>query len=474
MSKVTKQSEDFAKWYLDVNKYAELMDYSKVKGCMIIRPYGYAIWENIQSELNKRIKKAGVSNVYFPMFIPESFINKEKDHIEGFAPECAIVTQGGGKELEEPLYVRPTSETIIHDTFSNWIQSYRDLPLKINQWANVVRWEMRTRPWLRTLEFLWQEGHTAHATKEDADKEMYRALKMYEDFDKEVLSIPVLTGKKTKKETFAGALYTVSTEALARDGKAIQAGTSHNLGQGFSKSFDITFSDENEKTEYAWLTSWGVSTRIVGTIIVVHGDDLGLRLPPQIAPIQVVGIPIWKSDEEKVKILEEFSKIQNQLPEDIRFHVDDRDKSPGYKFNEYEVKGVPLRVEFGPRDLQSGSVVVARRDTNEKSTVKLEELIEYIPKMLKEISVNMYEEALDFQHKNTHDIETYDEMKKALEEKGGLIRAPWCGETACEESVQEETKATIRVIDGLKEITDEKCLKCSSDAKSWVYFAKAY
>src|SRR3989339_447915 len=324
-NKITTQSQDFSQWYLDVIKEADLAEYSKVKGCMIIKPYGYRIWELIQREMDDRIKAAGVQNCYFPLFIPESFINREKEHVKGFAPECAIVTHGGGKKLAENLYVRPTSETIMYDTFSEWVQSYRDLPLLINQWANIVRWEMRTRPFLRTTEFLWQEGHTAHATLEEADIEAARALKMYNDFDKNFLALPVLTGKKSRKETFAGALYTLATEALAKDGKAIQAGTSHNLGQGFAKSFNIQYQDEKGELQYVWQTSWGVSTRLIGTIIVVHGDDHGLVLPPKVAPYQIVIIPIYKTDQEKDKVLEFVENMKDSFDKNLRVHVDNRE-----------------------------------------------------------------------------------------------------------------------------------------------------
>lgn len=472
MSKLTKQSENFSKWYLDTVKEAELADYSKVKGCMVIKPYGYAIWENIQNELDRRIKQANVQNVYFPLFIPESFLNKEKEHVKGFAPECAVVTHGGGKKLSENLLIRPTSETIMYDTFSDWIRSYRDLPLKINQWANIVRWEMRTRPFLRTTEFLWQEGHTAHATKEDADKEAYRALKMYEDFDKEFLSLPIKSGKKSEKEKFAGALYTLSTEALAKDGKAIQAGTSHNLGQGFAKAFDITFQDENGKMKYVWQTSWGVSTRMVGTLIVVHGDDNGLILPPKVAPIQAVIVPIYKSDEEKKKITAYIEEIKNSLP-DIRLKIDDREEiSPGFKFNHWEAKGVPIRLEVGPKDLEKKQVVAARRDTLEKEHIKFGELKIKIPKLLDNIQKNIYQKALKFQEENTHSVSSYKEFREIINDKGGFISTAWCGNEVCEGKIQNETKATIRVIEEGKK-PQGKCL-CGKESKMQVLFAKAY
>ncbi|MBU1018757.1 MAG: proline--tRNA ligase [Patescibacteria group bacterium] len=472
MSRITPQSEDFSQWYLDIVKEAELADYSKVKGCMVIKPYGYAIWENMQKDLDRRIKEAGVKNVYFPLFIPESLLQREKDHVEGFAPECAVVTHGGGKELAEKLIVRPTSETIMYDTFSDWIQSYRDLPLLINQWANVVRWEMRTRPFLRTTEFLWQEGHTVHKDKAGADEEAHRALNMYIDFDRESLALPVLTGKKSDKEKFAGALYTLSTEALAKDGRAIQAGTSHNLGTTFAKSFNIQYQSEEGKLEDVWQTSWGVSTRLVGTLIVCHGDDKGLKMPPKIAPIQVVIVPIFRNDEDKTAILDAAKQVVSDL-KNFRVEIDNRDgQTPGYKFAQWEVKGVPIRLEIGPRDLENNSCIVARRDTSEKETYELSELFTVIPKLLDEIQDNLYEEALNFQKENTRKVDSYDEFKTVLEEKGGFILAGWCGSEDCEQKIQDETKATIRVIDEEEHIG--KCILCGAEAKQRVYFAKAY
>lgn len=472
MSRLTPQSEDFSQWYLDVVKEADLADYSKIKGCMVIKPYGYAIWELLQKDLDRRIKEAGVKNVYFPLFIPESFLQKEKEHVEGFAPECAVVTHGGGKELNEKLVVRPTSETIMYDTFSDWIQSHRDLPLLINQWANVVRWEMRTRPFLRTTEFLWQEGHTAHKDKAGADEEAHRALKMYKDFDRETLALPVLTGMKSDKEKFAGALYTLCTEALAKDGKAIQAGTSHNLGTTFSKSFNIQYQDENGKLQDAWQTSWGVSTRLVGTLIVCHGDDKGLKLPPAVAPIQAVIVPIFKSDEEKAKVLEAAEQVVTDL-KSFRVELDDREgQTPGYKFAEWEVKGVPLRIEIGPRDLEKKSCVVARRDTSEKTEYELSELFTVVPKLLDEIQENLLQQALDFREENTREASSYDEFKKLIDKEGGFVLAGWCGDENCETKIQDETKATIRVIDETEH--KGKCVLCGKDASQRVYFAKAY
>jgi len=476
MAKIASQSQDFPKWYLDVVQMADLAENSVVKGCMVIKPYGYAIWENIQRELDKRIKAAGVQNAYFPLFIPESFLTREKDHVEGFAPECATVTHGGGKKLAEPLVVRPTSETIIYDTYSKWVQSYRDLPLLINQWANVVRWEMRTRPFLRTTEFLWQEGHTVHATKEDAAKEVDRALTMYSDFDREFLALPVLTGKKSAKETFAGADYTLSTEALARDGKAIQAGTSHLLGQTFAKAFDIKFQDKDGKMKYAWQTSWGVSTRMVGTIIVCHGDEKGLRLPPNVAPYQVVIVPIWKSDEDKAAILEKLNGVVDALnKKDVRVKLDDRENlSPGWKFNEWEVKGVPIRIEMGPRDLANGEVVVARRDTNEKAPVALDTLADGIPSLLNDIQENMLAEAEKYLSDHIFEAADVDQMVKLLDEHGGFVKAPWGGDANDERKLQEQTKATIRVISEEKLETKRPCVFTGKETDTIVYFARAY
>jgi prolyl-tRNA synthetase len=476
MSKLTPQSQDFPKWYLEVVKMADLAENSPVKGCMVIKPYGYAIWENIQADLDRRIKAAGVKNAYFPMFIPQSFLTKEANHVEGFAPECAVVTHGGGKELAEPLVVRPTSETIMYDSYSRWVQSYRDLPLKINQWANVVRWEMRTRPFLRTTEFLWQEGHTAHATKEEAEAEVMRALNMYVEMDRELLALPVLTGKKSKKETFAGAEYTRTTEALARDGKAIQAGTSHLLGQTFAKAFDIKFQDENSEMKYVWQTSWGVSTRMVGTIIVCHGDDKGLRLPPNVAPIQAVLIPFSKTEDEKIRMVQELGEIVETLESHgVRAHLDDRDNvSPGYKFNEWEIKGVPLRIELGPRDLAKVEVVVARRDTSEKQSLPIAHLGESIPALLEEIQENMLAQAEKHVADHTFEASSIEEMTKILDEHGGFVKAAWAGNIEDERRIQDKTKATIRVIAEEPLAEKRPCILTGTETDQLVYFARAY
>lgn len=475
MNKITPQSKDFAQWYLDVIAAADLADYSKVKGCMIIKPYGYAIWELIQKELDRLIKEADVKNCYFPIFIPESLLNREKEHLKGFAPECAVVTYGGGKELAEPLIVRPTSETIMYDAFKDWIHSYRDLPLKINQWANVVRWEMRTRPFLRTTEFLWQEGHTVHATYEDAAMEVERALRMYENFDREFLALPVMTGKKSPKETFAGALYTMTTEALAKDGKVIQAGTSHHLGQTFSKSFEIEFQDEKGEKQNPWQTSWGLSTRIIGTIIVCHGDEKGLVLPPKVAPHQVVLVPIWKTDEEKNSVFEELNNLKAMLKElGIRVLLDDRDNvTPGFKFNEWEVKGVPLRIEMGPRDLAKGEVTIARREGN-KFTLPLSDLEHEIPFLLEKIQENLLQQAKRYLEDHIFEADSIEEMVKILDESGGYVKAAWAGSEEDEKKIQEQTKATIRLMSEDKLSKKKNCIFTGKKTDQLVYFARAY
>lgn len=476
MAQIASQSQDFPAWYQDVVDKADLAQHSQVKGCMVIKPYGYAIWEFIQAELDRRIKEAGVKNAYFPLFIPQSLLTREKNHVEGFAPECAVVTHGGGSELAEPLVVRPTSETIMYDTFSGWVQSYRDLPLLINQWANVVRWEMRTRPFLRTTEFLWQEGHTVHATKAEAEAEVARALKMYEDFDREFLALPVLTGTKSPKETFAGADYTRTTEALAKDGKVIQAGTSHMLGQTFAKAFDIKFQDEKGEMQYGWQTSWGLSTRIIGTIIVCHGDEKGLVLPPRVAPYQVVLIPIGKTDEEKARVLDVLQGVAGELKAaGVRVHLDARDTvSPGFKFNEWELKGVPMRIEVGPRDLEKEACVVARRDTSEKTSLPLAGLVSAVTEMLTSIQADMLKRAQDHLASNIREAGSIEEMVKILDEQGGLVKAAWAGSEEDEKKIQEKTKATIRVVSEEKWTTERACIFTGKKTDTMVYFARAY
>ena len=473
MPRLADQHTDFPQWYLDVIDQADLAEHADVRGCIIFKPYGYAIWEHMQRDMDRRIKDLGVDNVYFPMFIPESVLKKEEDHIEGFAPECAVVTHGGGKELTEKLYIRPTSETIIYSTFAKWIQSHRDLPLKINQWANVVRWEMRTRPFLRTLEFLWQEGHTAHATEEEADVMAEAALAMYEEFDRETLALPVLTGRKPEHEKFAGAKYTLTTEALAKDGKAIQAGTSHNLGQGFSDAYDVSYQTDDGSAGKPWMTSWGVSTRLSGTLIVVHGDEKGLRLPPRLAPIQVVIVPIYKSDEERERVLEACGTIEKSLG-GIRVHIDDRpEKSPGFKFNEWEVKGVPVRVEIGPKDLDKDELVIARRDTGEKDGVPFNSCNETtMHSLLDQIQQTLFTQAEAFMKENTRSVDSYEEFQSVLEKDGGFVWAPWDGTLASAEEIQKKTKASIRLLG--EQAPSGKDLVSGEEAKYMALFAKAY
>ena len=476
MARIADQKTDFPQWYLDVIAQADLAEHAEVRGCIIFKPYGYALWEAIQQDLNQRIKDLGVSNVYFPMLIPESILQKEKDHIDGFAPECAVVTHGGGKELTEKLYIRPTSETIIYSTFAKWVQSYRDLPMKINQWANVVRWEMRTRPFLRTLEFLWQEGHTMHATKEDADQMVMAALQMYADFDRDMLAIPVLRGKKPEHEKFAGALYTMTTEALARDGKAIQAGTSHNLGQGFSEAYDVKYLSKEGKQERPWMTSWGLSTRIIGTVIVVHGDEKGLRLPPAIAPIQVVIVPIYKTDDEKETVLKAAHEIERSLDE-VRVKLDLRDeKSPGFKFAEWEVKGVPIRIELGPKDIAQNQVTLVRRDTSEKSAVPLAQVNGMsVRVLLQKIQENMLAQAEEFLKTHTHVAATKDDLSKVIEsDEGGMVWAAWDGTTETAMKIQDELKASIRLLGDDAEAKGKTDPVSGAPATKWALYAKAY
>jgi prolyl-tRNA synthetase len=465
-----------ARWYTDTILQSELADYSPVKGCMVIRPYGYALWEQIQKALDQMIKDTGHSNAYFPMFIPESFMTKEKEHVEGFAPECAVVTHGGGKKLEEPLIVRPTSETIINYMFAKWVQSWRDLPLLINQWANVVRWEMRTRLFLRTTEFLWQEGHTAHATEQEAEEEAQRMLGVYKDFAENWMALPVLTGEKTENERFAGAVRTYCIEALMRDAKALQAGTSHFLGQNFAKAFEIKFQSAEGGLEFAWQTSWGVSTRLVGAIILGHGDEKGLILPPKLAPIQVVIVPIYKTDEDKATVFERCQQIHDLLKPSVRVHFDKREQhTPGWKFNHWEQKGVPIRLNVGPKDVAGNVVEVARRDTGEKIRgVAMSGLENEVAGLLTAVQKNIFERAVAFRKENTRQLTEYGEFKSTMEEKYGFVEANWCGASSCEASIKEETKATIRVIPFDWQPQDGKCIRCGGASTKRVVFAKAY
>ena len=445
--KLPKRSENYSDWYNQLIQRAELADYAPVRGCMVVRPYGWALWENIQGSLDGRFKATGHVNAAFPLFIPMSFLEKEKEHVEGFSPELAVVTHGGGSKLEEPLVVRPTSETIIGYMYAKWIKSYRDLPVLINQWANVVRWEMRTRLFLRTLEFYWQEGHTAHATYEEAEEETLRILEVYTRFAVDDAAIPVIPGRKSEKEKFAGALRSYTIEAMMGDTKALQSGTSHNLGQNFAKAFDIKYLDTNNELQFCWTTSWGVSTRLVGAIIMAHGDDQGLILPPHLAPIQVVIVPIYRNDEQKSLVMPVIQKVEEALSQ-FRIKVDDREEvTPGFKFNDWEMRGVPLRLEIGPKDVEKGSVMAARRDMPGKagkSFLSMENIAEEVGELLEVIQAALLERATKFRDENIHDPKDYEEFKDTVQ--GGWAFSWWCGDRACEEKVQEETKATIRCV----------------------------
>tara|TARA_R110002051_G_scaffold255120_2_gene314250 strand:+ start:90939 stop:92414 length:1476 start_codon:yes stop_codon:yes gene_type:complete len=491
MSKnLTKRSEDYSKWYNELVVKADLAENSGVRGCMVIKPYGYGIWEKMQAGLDKMFKETGHENAYFPLFIPKSYLSKEASHVEGFAKECAVVTHyrlknaedGSGiivdpdAKLEEELIVRPTSETIIWDTYRKWIQSYRDLPLLINQWANVVRWEMRTRLFLRTAEFLWQEGHTAHATEQEAIAEAEQMMNVYADFVENHMAVPVIKGTKTESERFAGAIETYCIEALMQDGKALQAGTSHFLGQNFAKAFDVKFANKEGGKEYVWATSWGVSTRLMGALVMTHSDDNGLVIPPKLAPIQVVIVPIYKGLDQLDEISEAVMPLVKELrSKDISVKFDNRDThKPGFKFNEYELRGVPVRLAIGPRDLKNGTFEVARRDTLEKEVVNSEDIVAKIEFLMEDIQRNMYQKALDYRASHITEVDTYDEFKKVLEEKGGFISAHWDGSKETEERVKEETKATIRCIpiDAKEEMGT--CIVTGKPSNKRVYFAKAY
>jgi len=471
---VTKRSIDYARWYTDVVQKAELADYGPVKGTMVIRPYAYAIWENIRDIADKLFKATGHVNAYFPLFIPESFMKKEAEHVAGFAPECAVVTHGGGKELEEPLYVRPTSETIIWAMYKKWIKSYRDLPLLINQWANVVRWEMRTRLFLRTTEFLWQEGHTAHATAKEAEEEALLILDIYRQLAQDYLAMPVLTGQKSESQKFAGAVRTYAIEAMMGDKKALQAGTSHFLGQNFAKAFDVTFLNRENQLEYVWATSWGVSTRLIGGVIMAHGDDHGLILPPRIAPYQVVIVPIWKNDDDKQRIKELAEQLLKGLrDQQIRYFYDDSEQNtPGWKFNQWEMKGVPLRIEIGPREAAQHQIVIARRDSRAKQTMAIDHAIKAFPTLLDNFQRDLFQRALQFREENTVNVDNYNQFKVAMEE-GRFARVFWAGSTADEERIQEETKATIRVIP-FEQRESGTCFYTGKPTDQQVIFAKSY
>src|SRR5690242_10586912 len=471
---ITPQSQNFSEWYLDVVRRAELADYTEVKGCMAIRPYGYAIWELIQQAFDKEFKRTGHVNAYFPLFIPESFLRKEAEHVEGFAPQVAYVTHGGGEELTERLVIRPTSEAIIGYMYSQWIQSWRDLPVLINQWANVVRWEKVTRPFLRTTEFLWQEGHTAHETAEEAEAETLMILDLYASVAEEVLAMPVMKGIKSDSEKFAGALRTYSIEALMGDGRALQAGTSHNLGQNFAKAFDITFQARDKSVQHVWGTSWGVTTRLIGGLIMTHGDDSGLVLPPAIAPYQIVIVPIGRENWRET-VLPRAKEIQRELmAAGLRVTLDERDERPGWKFSEWELRGVPLRLEIGPKDIEKSAVMIARRDTREKQSLAMEGLAVRIAQLLDEVQSNLLERARRFRDEHTQRVDSYDAFKAAMDGRPGFLIAPWCGSAACEAQIKADTQATLRnmPIDGAKPAGG--CIRCDSPAQAEAWFAKAY
>ena len=469
---ITSMEEDFAQWYTDVVKKAELIDYTSVKGCMVFRPAGYAIWELIQKQLDERFKATGVENVYLPMFIPESLLNKEKDHVEGFAPEVAWVTHGGLQPLQEKLCVRPTSETLFCDYYKNVIQSYRDLPQVCNQWCSVVRWEKETRPFLRSREFLWQEGHTAHATAEEAEERTLQMLNVYADFCEEVLAIPVVKGRKTDKEKFAGAVATYTIEALMHDGKALQSGTSHNFGDGFAKAFGVQFADKDNTLKYVHQTSWGMTTRLIGAVIMVHGDNSGLVLPPKIAPTQVMVIPIM---QKKEGVLEKAAELKDRLAaKGFRVKVDDTDKSPGWKFPEQEMRGIPVRVEIGPKDIEANKCVICRRDTREKLECSLDELEAKIGEVLEKMQVEMLENARARRDAQTYVATNMEEFRAIFAEKSGFVKAMWCGEQACEDKIKEELSVTSRCMPFEQEELSDVCVCCGKPAKKMVYWGRAY
>jgi len=474
--RITPRSESYSDWYVDIVLKAQLADYSPVKGTMVIRPRGYALWERMQAALDRMFKETGHVNAYFPLLIPESFIKKEAEHVEGFAPELAVVTHGGGEELEEPLVIRPTSETIIWSMYKKWIQSYRDLPLLINQWANVLRWEKRTRLFLRTTEFLWQEGHTAHATAEEAREEALKILEVYRVFAEEYMALPVLTGVKSESEKFAGAVETYAIEAMMQDRKALQAGTSHFLGQNFAKAFDVTFQTAEGNLDHVWASSWGVSTRLVGALIMAHSDDKGLVVPPRLAPTEAVIVPIFKTSN-KDAVLTYARSLHKSLAAEFRMHIDEDDaNSPGWKFSQWEMLGVPVRIECGPRDMENNKVVLVRRDTGEKIPTDFDQVADTLRRLMTEIQDNLYQRALTFRNEHTRSIDTFDEFVKFFEDDGGFAISPWCGSAECETKIKEETKATIRVLPAKneKEAAGKKCIGCGKDATNVGVFAKSY
>jgi prolyl-tRNA synthetase len=474
VTEITPRSQDFSQWYLDVVRRAELADYTKVKGCMAIRPYGYAIWELIQQALDQRIKATGHVNAYFPLFIPESLLRREAEHVEGFAPQVAYVTHGGGEELEERLVVRPTSEAIIGTMYAKWIQSWRDLPVLINQWANIVRWEKVTRPFLRTTEFLWQEGHTAHETESEAEAETRKILELYKEMVETELAMPVITGRKSESEKFAGALRTYSIEALMGDGRALQAGTSHNLGQNFARAFDITFQARDKSVQHVWGTSWGVTTRLIGAVIMVHGDDSGLVLPPRVAPYQVVIVPIGRDDWRET-VLPRAKEIEGTLRSvGVRVTLDERDERPGWKFSEWEMRGVPLRIEIGPKDIEKSQVIAVRRDTRDKIAVPMAMLVERVGELLINIQRNLFDRALAFREEHTQRVDSYEAFKQVMEGRPGFVIAPWCGAADCEAQIKADTQATIRnmPLDGAP--LQAQCIRCHAPAEQEAWFAKSY
>ncbi|MDR1989903.1 MAG: proline--tRNA ligase [Acidobacteriaceae bacterium] len=474
VTEITPRSQDFSRWYLDVVRRAELADYSPVKGCMVIRPYGYAIWEMVQQALDKEIKRTGHVNAYFPLFIPNSLLTKEAEHVEGFSPQVAYVTHGGGEELEEKLVVRPTSEAIIGTMYASWVQSWRDLPILINQWANVVRWEKKTYPFLRTTEFLWQEGHTAHETAEEAEAETQLALDMYATLCEQILAVPVMKGQKTESEKFAGALRTYSIEALMGDGRALQAGTSHNLGQNFAKAFDITFQARDKSVQHVWGTSWGVTTRLIGAVIMVHGDDSGLVLPPAIAPYQVVIVPIGRENWRET-VLPKAKALRDELVEaGIRVHIEERDERPGWKFAEWEMRGVPLRLEIGPKDIEKSQVMLARRDTREKLPTPMDGLAANVRQLLDAIQKNLLERALAFRAEHTQRAGDYEAFTAAMDGRPGFVISPWCGDADCEAQIKTETQATIRNIPFGGATPQGTCVRCEKPAVAEAWFAKSY
>lgn len=468
---ITSMNEDFAQWYTDIIRKAELVDYASVRGCMIVRPYGYAIWENIQKDLDRRFKETGHENVYMPMFIPESLLQKEKDHVEGFAPEVAWVTHGGSEKLTERMCVRPTSETLFCDHYKDIVHSWRDLPKLYNQWCSVVRWEKTTRPFLRTTEFLWQEGHTVHATAEEAQEETIRMLNVYAAFCEETLAIPVVKGQKTEKEKFAGAHATYTIESMMHDGKALQSGTSHNFGDGFAKAFGIQYTDRDNVLKHAHQTSWGMSTRLIGALIMVHGDDNGLNLPPKVAPVQLVIVPVQQHVEG---VLDKAHELKEKLSKVCRVKVDDSDKSPGWKFSDHEMRGVPIRLEVGPKDIQKNQVVLVKRINREKLFVSMDELETVVPKLLEDIQAELLEKARVLREERTFSADSFEAFEKQLGEKQGFIKAMWCGERACEEAVKEKTAATARCMPFEQEQISDVCFCCGKPAKHMVIWGRAY